>query len=73
MISRVFFLLLIWSQNSFGQVQPAVVISAPISENYGVTIDEVETGTSINNDFTTNCENSFDVTSFNLISSGESK
>ena len=73
MISLVIFLLLIWSQNSFGQIQPAVVISAPISENYGVPLDEVETGTSINNDSSTHCENSFDVTSFNLISSGESK
>ena len=73
MISLVIFLLLIWSQNSFGQIQPTVVISVPISENYGVPLDEVETGTSINDDFSTHCEKSFDVTSFDLISSGESK
>ena len=73
MISLLIFLLLIWSQHSFGQIQPTVVISAPISENYGVPLDEVETGTPINDDFSTKCENSFDVTSFNLASSGESK
>ena len=72
MISLPIFLFAIWCQNSFGQIQP-VIISAPISENYGEPLDEVETGTATNDDFGTQCQNSFDVTSFNLESYGESK